>query len=88
MAKEDIIVAEVTRSWGGERAGAPRPQPFISVLFETVIQTNSKRGYRLKSWKFSTVTYPGEYSVPAITETIVAVFVRRGSLAEAVSNDE
>lgn len=62
---DKFIVAEITRNWGGESELGP----LISQKFEMVISINTKRGYKLIDWKFTT-TLMGE----VLTETIIAIF--------------
>jgi hypothetical protein len=61
------IVAEVAKTWSGERVAGDET---ISRMFERVIRVNAERGYRLHSWRMTSVAP----SRKLITETIVAVF--------------
>ncbi len=63
------IVAEVTKNWTSKS----NDSNIISQKFEEVIQVNLERGYVLQDWKFTTVVFP---QTQAITETIIAVFVK------------
>lgn len=71
MSEPRFIVAEVSKGWlGGTHAGE---LTLVSTRFEEVIQTNWLRGYKLHSWKLSTVITPDK----ECNETIIAVFERR-----------
>lgn len=82
----NTIVAEVTKSWSSYQA--VKPSELVSGQFELAIQHNDKRGYRLKDWRYGIISYPGEGGEPIVTETIIAVFVRRGSFADAETNEQ
>jgi hypothetical protein len=45
----DMIVAEVSKNWPEMSADTT----LLSQRFETVIQHNRERGYKLHSWRFS-----------------------------------
>ena len=67
----NTIVAEIGKNWPNSNAGTFGKT--VSMLFEDVINHNDKRGYTLDSWRFSQVmTGPDR-----LTETIIAVFVKR-----------
>lgn len=69
----DTIVAEVSHSWP-----ANTPDKIISRMFETVIETNRKRGYTLQEWKFNSTYIPphqrDHHSGGQLNETIIAIF--------------
>lgn len=84
MAKKNVIVAEVTKSWRDDDKKAL----LVAQQFELTIKVNADRGYRLFDWRYGITSYPDPKGVPIITETIIAVFVRRGSLADVERNTD
>lgn len=65
---EKFIVAEVTKNW--ERGKFH--DTLLSQEFETVINTNNERGYKLIDWKLNTVLNNQDI----LTETIIAIFAK------------
>jgi hypothetical protein len=71
-----FIVAEITKNW---REGRSRTQRLLAEQFETVINVNHSRGYRLQSFHLAQFLVPATEEASAmVTETIIAVFERRG----------
>ena len=66
------IVAEVSKNWPDISGDAT----LLSQRFETVIQANRERGYKLHSWRFSQIPNP---ALKGCSETIVAVFEKEVS---------
>jgi hypothetical protein len=65
-----FIVAEISKNWI-DGNGVVDDTP-IAVLFERVIETNTRRGYRLQSFHLHRLMVkPSE-----MNETIIAVFAR------------
>jgi hypothetical protein len=64
-----FIVAEISKNW---RQGYSETSPLLAQQFETVINHNAERGYRLVTFQLrSLLTDPD-----AMVETIIAVFER------------
>lgn len=68
---EKFIVAEINKSWEGNFDENTPLSELICQRFETVINTNNKRGYKLSDWRFTSLINNG-----LLNETIIAVFVR------------
>lgn len=66
-----FIVAEVSKNW---EQGKPITGLLISQRFETVINTNFQRGYKLSDWKLTTSIYG-----LVVNETIIAIFEKINS---------
>ena len=65
-----FIVAEISKNW---YRGQSRTTPLIGQQFETVVNVNATRGYRLLTFSLArTLTDDGD----GLNETIVAVFER------------
>lgn len=62
---QKFIVAEVTKNWTNQTPATD----LLSQKFETVINVNAKRGYRLVDWKITTVLVESN-----LCETIIAIF--------------
>jgi hypothetical protein len=60
-----FIVAEITKNWTPSTPAVD----LLSQRFETVINVNLERGYKLVDWKISTVT-----DGTVVIETIIAIF--------------
>jgi len=73
MDNEKFIVAEVTKNWP---SGTP-VNNLLSQQFETVINVNVQRGYKLIDWKINVSSHPD-----LLTETIIAIFEFLGSEPE------
>lgn len=69
-----FIVAEVSKTWPEHTSDMPR---FVSQDFESIINVNLERGYRLHSWQLHRVMVSPE----VMNETIVAVFEAAGTIA-------
>lgn len=63
-----FIVAEITKNW---QSGFSE-SPIIAIQFETVIEKNLERGYKLHSFQLHQILI----SEDTMTETIIAVFER------------
>lgn len=64
-----FIVGEVSKNWF---MGTP-VFPFISMLFEQLLEENHKEGYRLHSFQLHRISL----SESELNETIIAVFELR-----------
>jgi hypothetical protein len=65
-----FIVAEISKNWEGGKA--VKDTPLIAQQFETVINFNAQRGYRLHSFQLHRF-----YIAPGrLNETLIAVFSR------------
>lgn len=64
--KDKFIVAEVSKNW---QVGDTANTDLLSQRFETVINTNLSRGYKLVDWKTSVFVHN-----EIVNETIIAIF--------------
>lgn len=78
----DHIVAEVSKNWGNitpkvdTRYGGPveGESDCLGARLEQVWLANERRGFEMKDWQFTSVI---DSDGKSITETVVALFVRR-----------
>ena len=71
------IVAEITRNWSTETCEQDALKPILSQQFETVIEVNRIRGFKLESWAMTSLLAETNMNRGrAICETIIAVFVQ------------
>ncbi len=61
----EMQVSELTNTWPNDHEAS------IGAMFEAAIRGNADEGYKLHSWRFTTVLDQDEETA---TETIVAVF--------------
>lgn len=72
---DKFIVAEISKSWKeGDKVA-----DLLSYKFETVINHNEERGYRLSDWKLSQVC-----NGDIFTETIIAIFQKKDQTSNIV----
>lgn len=64
---DNFIVAEITKNWDTQTPVTD----LLSQRFESVINVNHERGYKLTDWKITSIINDG-----ILTETIIAIFTK------------